>query len=59
VACVCNRFLFARYHYRDGVPAGELLALDPTDLVTGPGFDWSGVTLCYFTADEVSSGVIA
>lgn len=59
VTCVANRFLFARYHYRDGVPPGELMASDPTGLRTGPGFDWSGFTLCYFTADEVASGVIA
>jgi hypothetical protein len=59
VTVVSNRFLFARYHYRDGVPPGELMASDPTGLIAGPGFDWSGFTLCYFTADEVTSGVIA
>jgi hypothetical protein len=59
VTVVSNRFLFARYHYRDGVPPGELMANDPTGLIAGPGFDWSGFTLCYFTAGEVTSGVIA
>ncbi len=59
VAAVSNRFLFHRYHYRDGIPPGELMALDPIAQVAGPGFDWSGFTLCYFTAGEVASGVIA
>jgi hypothetical protein len=59
VTCVANRFLFRRYHYRDGVPPGELMALDPTLMLDGPGFDWSGFDLCYFTAGEVASGVIA
>jgi hypothetical protein len=59
VTVVSNRFLFRRYHYRNGVPPGELLALDPTNLLTGPDYDWTGFLFCYFTADEVSSGVIA
>lgn len=59
ITVVANRFLLLRYHTREGVPPGELLALDPTQLLNGPGFDWSGFTLCYFSADEVQSGVIA
>jgi hypothetical protein len=53
VAIVANRFLLARYHYLGGVPPGELMALDPTALLAGPGFDWSGFTLVYFSAAEV------
>lgn len=55
VTCVANRFLFERYHYRNGVPPGELMASDPTLQLTGPGFDWSGFTLIYFTSAEVAS----
>lgn len=58
VTVVANRFLFQRYHYRDGVPPGELMAGDPTLRLTGPGFDWSGFTLFYFTAAEIASFAI-
>lgn len=59
ITIVANRLLLHRVHYLEGVPTGELMASDPTFLLDGPGFDWSGFTLCYFTADEVASGVIA
>jgi hypothetical protein len=52
ITVVANRFLLLRYHYRDGVPPGELLANDPTLALDGPGFDWSGFTFVYLTHDE-------
>lgn len=55
VTVVSNRFLFARYHYRDGVPPGELMAWDPTERIAGPDFDWSGFTLLYFPRAEIES----
>lgn len=58
VTIVANRLLLFRYHTIDGVPPGEIMALDPTQLRDGPGFDWSGFLLTYFTADEVESGVL-
>lgn len=57
ITIVANRFLLWRYHYRDGVPPGELLAGDPTLTLDGPDFKWDGVTLCYLTHAEALAGV--
>jgi hypothetical protein len=58
ISIVSNRLLLSRYHYRTGVPPGELVAIDPTLLLDGPRFDWSGFFLAYFSASEVASKVI-
>ena len=50
---VANWPLLRRYHYRNGVPPGELMASDPTLVLDGPDFTWSGVTLMYVTAAEL------
>ena len=56
VTVVANRPLFARYHYLDGVPPGELLALTSDFTADGPRFDWAGFDLAYFTAAEFATG---
>jgi len=53
-----NRFLLTRYHTIDGVPPGELIAMDQTLLADGPGFDWDGFTLAYLTAAEAETGTL-
>jgi hypothetical protein len=56
VTVVANRPLFARYHYRPGVPPGELIAITSDFTADGPRFDWSNHLLCYITAAEFSTG---
>ena len=58
VTVVANRPLFGRYHYIEGVPPGELIAVTSDLTADGPRFDWSGHMLSYLTAEEFSTGVL-
>ncbi len=55
---VANRPIFGRYHYRPGVPPGELIAFTADFTADGPRFDWSGHMLCYLTAEEYATGTL-
>jgi hypothetical protein len=56
VTVVCNRLLLRRYKYRTGMPAGDLMAMDPTRETDTPGYDQLGTTiqLVYVTEAELA-----
>ena len=57
VTIVANRPLFARYHYIEGVPPGELIAFTSDFTADGPRFDdWENYLFSYLTADEYATG---
>lgn len=54
VAVVANRPLLRRFHYRPGIPPGEVLFMDLTGTIDAPNFDQLG-ELVYFSAAEWSA----
>jgi hypothetical protein len=54
VTCASNRLLLRRYRHVVGLPPGDLMFVDLTESVDGPGYPFD-VELVYFLGDELGA----
>lgn len=57
ITCTSNRYLLQRYKYLDGMPAGDLLFIDPTGLIDQANFSQFGreVQLLYVEPEDIAA----